>query len=178
MEEFDNNTKDGANNIDQNLEEELVEQLEDFESMPDNNSDNDLDHDESQDQVFDIEKENDHPKKSSIMKNPSSRQIHTSDGERSKDFGIIGKGFNDKPEPKTKIKEQFSPRVEKKDEKKDEKKKIVKNNEKRIIRDLQIDSNVMITGNQLRPGEVVANEKGKKDKNQKSIIGWFYKNKK
>jgi len=30
----------------------------------------------------------------------------------------------------------------------------------------------MITGNQLRPGEIVRDEKIK-NKNQKSIIGWF-----
>merc|ERR1740133_903959 len=176
--------------FEKNAEEELVEQLEDFETLRENLSDNDDDFDEEQDEVVDMaEKENNSGKGGKrILKNPSQRQIYTSDGDRPKDFGIIGKGFNDKAEDNLKLnnklrdnkaKEQMSPRGEKRDDKrykKDNINKIRDNKDKdRAIKEL--DPNVMITGNQLRPGEVIGNEKGNKDNKQKSIIGWFKKNK-
>merc|ERR1740133_714873 len=177
--------------FEKNAEEELVEQLEDFETLRENLSDNDDDFDEEQDEVVDMaEKENNSGKGGKrILENPSQRQIYTSDGDRPKDFGIIGKGFNDKVEDNLKLnnklrdnkaKEQMSPRGEKRDDKRYKKdnniNKIRDNKDKdRAIKEL--DPNVMITGNQLRPGEVIGNEKGNKDNKQKSIIGWFKKNK-
>jgi len=47
-----------------------------------------------------------------------------------------------------------------------------KDKDRRVMKEREIDNNVMITGNQLRPGEIVTSEKIK-NKNQKSIIGWF-----
>lgn len=47
-----------------------------------------------------------------------------------------------------------------------------KDKDRRVMKEKEIDNNVMITGNQLRPGEIVTSEKIK-NKNQKSIIGWF-----
>lgn len=74
------------------------------------------------------EKENNPGQKGKrILKNPSQRHIYTSEGgERAKDFGIIGKGFNDdKKEAQgvimnnnKKVKDQMSPRDDKKEEKK------------------------------------------------------------
>jgi uncharacterized coiled-coil protein SlyX len=193
MEEFDEENKSHGQQgeFEKIAEEELVEQLEDFETLRENLSDNDDDFDEEQDEVVDMaEKENNSGKGGKrILKNPSQRQIYTSDGDRPKDFGIIGKGFNDKVEDNLKLnnkirdnkaKEQMSPRGEKRDDKRYKKdnniNKIRDNKDKdRAIKEL--DPNVMITGNQLRPGEVIGNEKSKNDKNQKSIIGWFKKNK-
>eukprot|EP00801_Mesodinium_rubrum_P001143 Mrub_01143.p1 GENE.Mrub_01143~~Mrub_01143.p1 ORF type:complete len:778 (+),score=232.21 Mrub_01143:322-2334(+) len=186
MEEFDTASRQGQDPFDKNAEEELVEQLEDFETLRENNSDNenddnDNDFDEEQDEVMDMaEKENDRGKKK-ILKNPSQRQIYTSDGDRPKDFGIIGKGFNDKADEKInnkKAKDQMSPRGDKRDERRYKRENKAYNNKDKDSRAIkELDPNVMITGNQLRPGEVIGNEKNKKDKNQKSIIGWFYKNK-
>jgi len=183
MEEFDD-SRQGQDENDKNAEEELVEQLEDFETMRENQSDNDNDNDndddldEALDEVEDMaEKENAHHKHKRILKHPSQRHIYTSEGaDRGKEFGIIGKAFNDEKKgdqliSKNKMKDQMSPRGEKRDDKKSKNNKA---NEKRVIKDMQIDPNVMIVGNQMRPGEVIGNEK-KKDKNQKSIIGWFNK---
>lgn len=185
MEEFETASNKEHNPADNKAEEELVDQLEDFETMRENDSDNDDDFDEAQDEVEDMtEKENNYNagKGKKILKNPSQRVISTANGERAKDkddFGIMGKGFNNKDQGNKKVKDQLSPR-DKKDEKKSKKESkaaINKDNRERNLKDMQFDPNVMITGNQLRPGEVIGNEKQKKDKNQKSIIGWFYKNK-
>lgn len=100
-----------------------------------------------------------------MNKAPSRRQIHTAEGQRPDSFGIVGKGFDDKQK---KPKDPIDPRKEglkKKQERKPQ------------LKERELDSNVMITGNQLRPEEIVANEKPK-NVNQKSIIGWFYKHKK
>jgi len=187
MEEFETASNKEHNHPDNKAEQELVDQLEDFETMRENDSDNDDDFDEAQDEVEDMtEKENIVGKNKKILKNPSQRVISTANGERAKeDFGIMGKGFNnDKKDNQIgnnkKVKDQLSPRGDKKDErkyKKESKAAINKDNRERNLKDMQFDPNVMITGNQLRPGEVIGNEKQKKDKNQKSIIGWFYKNK-
>lgn len=178
MDEFDNNSDEEVTQKDKNAEEELVEQLEDFETMRDNLSD--MDENEEQDDVLEMtyntetEKENDRPeadkgnKGKKIVKNPSRRQIHTSESSRDKDFGIVGKAFNENN--KKNIKEQMSPRDKDKQVKK-------KDDKKKVIKEREVDLNVIVTGNQLRPGEIVANEKGK-NRNQKSIIGWFYKHKK
>merc|ERR1719390_605943 len=99
MEEFDKQSDTEVTQIDKDAEEELIEQLEDFETMRDNLSADEEEEQEEQDTTdvtlnTDTEKEN-LPKARKILKNASRRQIHTSEGAREKDFGIVGKGFNE-----------------------------------------------------------------------------------